>query len=107
MQPQLIVKELMPPLLWKSLKSMKRSLKGLKNRYGPSSSTQDLSPYWESKMAEILETWGDGNVWNEIQMFFLETEGKVLDVACGTGKTSELLSSLNPSLDRYGCDLSD
>ena len=50
---------------------------------------------------------GEGTAWNEAQMFFLEAQGKVLDIACGTGKTIELLSRLNPSLEIYGCDISE
>lgn len=67
---------------------------------------QDLDLYWDPKMAEILEHWGDDNVWNEIQMFFSVLEGKVLDVACGTGITIMKLKTY-PALDLYGCDISD
>ena len=35
--------------------------------------------------AEKLSEWGKGSTWNEIQMFFNNKEGKILDVACGTG----------------------
>ena len=28
---------------------------------------QDLDVYWTDEMAQILETWGIGHVWNEIQ----------------------------------------
>jgi ubiquinone/menaquinone biosynthesis C-methylase UbiE len=106
LQPNLIVKELCPPLVWRGLKVMKRNLKSWKSsHFSPES--QDLSPYWEAKMAEILETWGEGNVWNEIQMFLLDAQGKVLDIACGTGKTMQTLEALNPKLELYGCDISD
>nr|WP_242024857.1 class I SAM-dependent methyltransferase [Leptolyngbya sp. FACHB-60] len=33
-------------------------------------------------------------------------EGKVLDIACGTGRTMEILSKF-PNLDLYGVDISD
>ena len=73
---------------------------------GSSPATQDLDIYWDSKMAELLDTWGEGNVWHEIQFLMANCEGKVLDIACGTGKTMELLSSFT-KLELHGCDISD
>ena len=67
---------------------------------------QDLDIYWDSKMAEILETWGEGNVWNEIQYLVVALNGRVLDIACGTGKTMEILSKFS-MLEIHGCDISD
>jgi len=67
---------------------------------------QDLDLYWDPKMAEILEHWGDDNVWNEIQMFFAALQGKVLDIACGTGITIMKLKAY-PDLEVHGCDISD
>ena len=72
----------------------------------PVPSKQDLDLYWDPRMAEILEHWGDNNVWNEIQMFFSVLEGKVLDIACGTGTTIIRLKQY-VALDLYGCDISD
>jgi len=66
----------------------------------------DLEPYWDEKFAYLLETWGTGNVWDEIQYFFVGRNGKVLDIACGTGKTIEILSKYK-SLEIFGCDISD
>lgn len=70
------------------------------------SAAQDLDIYWDSKMAEILETWGEGNVWNEIQYLMVALNGRVLDIACGTGKTMEILSKFS-MLEIHGCDISD
>lgn len=67
---------------------------------------QDLELYWDPKMAELLEHWGDDNVWNEVQMFFSVLQGKVLDIACGTGITMMKLKQY-PALELYGCDISD
>jgi len=67
---------------------------------------QDLDLYWDAKFAEVLETWGEGHVWNEIALLMAGHEGRVLDVACGTGKTMELLRKFS-QLDLYGCDISD
>lgn len=67
---------------------------------------QDLDVYWDPEMAKMLETWGEGNAWNEIQLFMVNCKGSVLDIACGTGKTIELLEKF-PELELYGCDISD
>jgi ubiquinone/menaquinone biosynthesis C-methylase UbiE len=108
MKSQSIIEGFVPPIAWRGLKTAKRRLARWRTvRSGADASAQDLGPYWEETMAQTLESWGEGNVWNEAQMFFLEAQGKVLDIACGTGKTIELLSRLNPSLEIYGCDISD
>jgi ubiquinone/menaquinone biosynthesis C-methylase UbiE len=62
--------------------------------------------YWDDQMAQLLETWGEGNVWNEIQYLLWEQRGRVLDIACGTGKTIEVLSRY-PGLELHGFDISD
>lgn len=70
------------------------------------SGSQDLDVYWDPAMAQILETWGIDNVWNEIQFLMANCNGKVLDIACGTGKTMSLLSKFT-QIDVYGFDISD
>lgn len=72
----------------------------------PQPGQQDLDVYWDRDMAEMLESWGEGNVWNEIQFLMVNCKGRVLDIACGTGKTIELLSRFT-ELEIYGCDISD
>jgi SAM-dependent methyltransferase len=67
---------------------------------------QDLEVYWDPKMAELLETWGIGNAWNEIQLLLVNARGSVLDIACGTGKVMSLLAAY-PSLEVHGFDISD
>lgn len=57
-------------------------------------------------MAEMLEKWGEGNVWDEIQYFMINCNGRVLDIACGTGKCMEILSKFT-NIDVYGIDISD
>lgn len=103
-----VVRDLTPPLIWDVLKKSRAKLQHarLKKRATPEG-VQDLELYWDENMASLLETWGDGNVWNEIPMFFFGLEGKVLDIACGTGKTMVINKDLNPKLDIYGCDISD
>lgn len=66
---------------------------------------QDLGVYWEARMAEILDTWGERSVWKEVQLLMVNCRGKVLDIACGTGKTMEIVSRFD--LEVHGCDISD
>src|SRR5258705_11924824 len=67
---------------------------------------QDLDLYWDPVMAELLETWGEEHAWNEIQMLLVEANGKVLDIACGTGITINIVRK-NKNVEVYGCDISD
>lgn len=67
---------------------------------------QDLEIYWDPKMAQILETWGEGNVWHEILLLMANRRGKTLDIACGNGVVIQKLS-LFPDLEVHGCDISD
>lgn len=98
-----IVKQLCPPIVL----SLRQSLKGraVATRINRSSE-QDLDMYWDDEFAAVLDTWGEGNAWNEIQLLLAARSGKVLDIACGTGKTMEILSRF-PTLRLYGCDISD
>lgn len=67
---------------------------------------QDLDVYWNLQMAEVLDNWGRDHVWNEIQMFLANSKGKVLDIACGTGVTINIVAA-NANLEVHGCDISD
>lgn len=71
-----------------------------------SPNNQDLNLYWDSKYAEVLDNWGKDNVWNEIQLLLSSLNGKVLDIACGTGITIDILKKY-PQLELYGFDISD
>jgi len=66
---------------------------------------QDLDLYWDPAMAEKLENWGTKTVWKEIQLLMVNCSGDVLDIACGTGKTMQLVSKFPVRV--YGCDISD
>ena len=65
-----------------------------------------MDVYWDPEMAEILEQWGEGNAWSEIQLIMADRNGKALDIACGTGNVMAKLASY-PGLETYGCDISD
>lgn len=57
-------------------------------------------------MADLLETWGEGNAWHEIDYLLAPVQGKVLDIACGTGRNIQQLGAF-PDLEVHGCDISD
>jgi ubiquinone/menaquinone biosynthesis C-methylase UbiE len=101
---QLFLK-LCPPILVTPLKSAYRNMRPTR----PMTKTpggQDLDVYWDPAMAAILETWGEGTVWNEIQLIMAGRTGTCLDIACGTGKTMDILNT-EKGLDIWGCDISD
>ncbi|KQT34348.1 class I SAM-dependent methyltransferase [Methylophilus sp. Leaf414] len=99
-----IFEEITPPILLKSLRAIRRAVVKPLRKLNPNK--QDLSVYWDTAMANILETWGEKNVWKEIQLVLADKQGKVLDIACGTGKTMQILSPYE-SLEIHGCDISD
>ena len=106
-----IVKDLCPPILWNSLLSLKASLKASSNSSLSSPTSlntdhQELDVYWDTEMAKMLETWGEGNVWSEIQFLMATCNGRVLDIACGTGKTMEIISQFR-DVEVFGIDISD
>ena len=67
---------------------------------------QDLDIYWTPEFAEMLEHWGEGNAWHEIQYLTAPIDGRILDVACGTGRVMEILSN-DLGKDVSGCDISE
>lgn len=93
-----------PPPLWRAMSGMKRLVmpRGTKGR----SDGQDLGLYWDEDMAKLLDTWGEGNSWREIEFLMANCNGSALDIACGTGKVIEMLGD-NPQLEVHGCDISD
>jgi ubiquinone/menaquinone biosynthesis C-methylase UbiE len=78
----------------------------LENRSNVSPAKQDLDIYWTQEMADVLETWGEGNAWTEIEYLMVNCKGRVLDIACGTGKTMQILSKYQ-ALDIFGVDISN
>lgn len=103
-----IIKDFLPPVVMRLLISFSAYVKGIlpEKSCQDNPENQDLSVYWNQKMANMLETWGVGNVWNEIQFLMVNCNGRILDFACGTGKTMEILSKYS-FLDLHGCDISD
>ena len=67
---------------------------------------QDLDIYWTPEFAEMLEHWGEDNAWHEIRYLIAPLDGKILDIACGTGRVMEILSN-DLGKDVSGCDISE
>lgn len=101
-----IAKLFCPPIFFSIEYRLRRALSRSKVGVPHVEGTQDLDLYWDPKMADLLETWGEGNAWNDIQLLMAHRSGKVLDIACGTGKVMEILGRY-PSLELHGCDISD
>lgn len=100
-----IVKSLVPPLLWSALSAGKRALTRSFLPAGQGD-RQSLEDYWDPKVVEILETWGEDTVWIEIQLLLAGRRGKVLDIACGSGTVMQRLAPY-PALEVHGFDISD
>lgn len=96
-----------PPILLPFCSKLKSSLKKpLKIIASLNPEFQDLKLYWNNDFAEVLENWGKNNTWNEIQMIMSACDGKILDIACGTGKTIQILDKFN-NIEVHGFDISD
>ena len=100
-----LLRDLCPPAAWRALQRLKASLGTTLQTHGHCN-TQDLGVYWDPAMAQLLETWGEGNVWDEIQLLLVNCSGRVLDIACGTGKTMAVLTPMT-QLELHGFDISD
>jgi SAM-dependent methyltransferase len=99
-----LLRELCPPVLWRGMRKLRGVAAAAKPAVHPSG--QDLDVYWDPRMAEALEQWGEGTAWNEIRLLMVNCRGKVLDIACGTGKVMSLLSGFD-QIEVHGCDISD
>lgn len=98
-----LAKELCPPMLWRGLQALRSQVQPHVRK--GKGDAQDLDLYWTPEMAQVLETWADGNAWLEVQFLMANCKGKVLDIACGTGKTMTLLDK--QTLELHGCDISE
>lgn len=105
MKMKTVLQDTLPPVLLRGLKQVKRRLQAGSRPVGKAGS-QDLDIYWDPAMAAALETWGEGNAWNEIQLLLLNARGTALDIACGTGKVMSMLQGIK-ELEVHGCDISD
>jgi SAM-dependent methyltransferase len=105
-----VVRQFCPPILWSGAAALRRRAvsDGVRPAAsaGANPSEQDLAIYWDEEWAEILEHWGEGNAWSEIELLMANCRGKVLDIACGTGRTMSILARF-PDIEITGCDISD
>jgi SAM-dependent methyltransferase len=100
--------DLVPPMAWRGLKGAARALRAWRARSAQRNGApdqQDLEIYWDPKMAAALEHWGEGNAWLEIQIFMSLCTGRVLDIACGTGRVMAINARF-PLIEVHGCDIS-
>ena len=95
-----------PDISSKKVKKQKQKKEKAAASPGTTADNQDLNVYWEPKMADLLEKWGEGNAWHEIDFLMVNCHGKVLDIACGTGKNMMQLAKFT-QLEVHGCDISD
>jgi ubiquinone/menaquinone biosynthesis C-methylase UbiE len=104
-----IVRQVCPPIIWNVLlraKSKFAKTTQQKSVAIDKPKEQDLDLYWDAEYAKVLEEWGKDNTWNEIQLMLASCQGKVLDIACGTGITIKLLEKFD-QLEIHGFDISD
>lgn len=100
-----VIKELCPPILLRGARKLRDEGRTIVHPRR-SAEKQDLDMYWDEKFADKLDNWGEETAWNELQLLMMNCSGKVLDMACGTGRCIEILGKY-PRLDIYGCDISD
>jgi SAM-dependent methyltransferase len=72
----------------------------------PNPSKQDVDIYFDEAFAQTLEDWAVDNAWREIQVLLGDRTGRVLDLACGTGRAHDFISRFS-GLTYFGCDISD
>ena len=101
-----ILRCVMPTTLRHYAKLFLPSIAQTLRRRAETPSAQDLDIYWDADFADELETWGRNTVWLEVDLLFAGLEGKVLDIACGTGQAMTVLRR-NRNLDVYGVDISE
>ena len=101
-----IIKNILPPFILFLLKKIYFVYLLNKNKLSIKKDRQDIEIYNDPITAQKLEEWGKGSVWNEIVLLFNGKKGKILDVACGTGKNILDLQATNPEATLYGCDIS-
>jgi len=99
------IKLLIPPIILNFLNYLQK--KNKKKYFRFQNKKQSLEIYYDETMAHSLDTWGERNVWIEIQHLLLNKTGRILDIACGTGRTMNILLKSNANIDIYGCDISD
>ena len=75
-----IIKEILPPFIWRALSNLKKNISRNKKNTLPDS--QELDLYYSQETANILDKWGERNAWIEIQHLLYGKKSKILDIAC-------------------------
>ncbi len=101
--PKEIAKDFCPPIFWRGLARAKRSF--VSRTLRPVDDVQNPNVWSTPFMGELLERWGEGNCWVDIQLLMADLHGRVMDIACGTGRVMTILEK--PGLEIYGCDILD
>ena len=100
------IKQLLPPFLLYIFKKIYFFILIKKNNLLIKKNTQDVKIYDESEAAKKIDEWGEHDVWNEIKFIMHDKKGKILDLACGTGKNILDLKKINKEAQFFGCDIS-
>jgi len=101
-----IIKGITPPVILEIYRKVFHSRIGRDLVKPLSDKEQELDIYWTEDMAYQLENWGKAHTWNEIECLLINCEGKVLDIACGTGVNILAMERFN-KIQLYGFDISD
>jgi ubiquinone/menaquinone biosynthesis C-methylase UbiE len=90
-----------PPILIDLLRKLKPQ-----NQTADSSVQSPASSTYWTELENLLDDWGGTHVWNEIQLLLYDKQGKVLDIACGTGATMQRMSKYS-ELEITGIDINE
>ncbi|MBD1170201.1 class I SAM-dependent methyltransferase [Pelagibacterales bacterium SAG-MED02] len=101
-----IIKQLIPPFLLFLIKKLYFFILIKKNSFKIEKNFQDIEIYDEVEAADRIDEWGQHDVWNEIKFIMHDKKGKILDLACGTGKNILDLKKINKEAQFFGCDIS-
>ena len=102
----IFLKKILILILPKSIIELLKKILKKKNIDNQNPKNQSLDIYYDEKMAKALDSWGERSSWIEIQHLLFDKKGKILDIACGTGKVIKILNNIGIE-DIYGCDISD
>ena len=62
--------------------------------------------YNNAQYAGVIDKWGEDTVWIEVLFLLAGCTGRVLDIACGTGRNIHDLTKTFSHLDVHGTDIS-
>ena len=100
------IKQLLPPILLYLIKKIYYFFIINKNKLIVKKNNQDVKIYDQDEAVEKIDEWGEHDVWNEIKFIMHDKKGKILDLACGTGKNIIDLKKINNNAQFFGCDIS-